>query len=258
MSAEVKVLIKGYTSADSVADLGEELTQPTITLIKDDGLVIIVDPGIIKNQNVLVSALKKHNLSINDVNVVCITHSHLDHYRNVGMFPNAKVLEYFGLWEGNAIHDWNENFSTNINIIRTPGHDYSAITLFVKTDPKSDYPGIIAICGDNFWKENYPERPEDDPFASDCEKLKQSREIILKTADWIIPGHAGIYKNEKKDNYLDQELIIPKKELKNILICKKCKVEMKQSNRCLCRPNLCFRCCECGFDCPACGCSHKK
>jgi len=53
---------------------------------------MVVDPGNLKNKKILVDALKKEGLTIDDVNIVCITHSHLDHYRNIGMFPGAKTL----------------------------------------------------------------------------------------------------------------------------------------------------------------------
>jgi len=113
------------------------------------------------------------------------------------MFPNAKTLEYFGLWDKESVQDWTEDFTSNIKVIRTPGHDYTGISIIVKTGPESEYPGVVAICGDVFWKENYPLTPSDDAYASDYEKLENSRNLILKMADWIIPGHAGIYKNDR-------------------------------------------------------------
>jgi glyoxylase-like metal-dependent hydrolase (beta-lactamase superfamily II) len=87
------------------------------------------------------------------------------------------------------VEDWKEQFTEDIKIIKTPGHDYSCITLLVKTDK-----GTIAICGDVFWKENFPET---DPYASDKEKLKESRKKVLKIADYIVPGHADMYKVKK-------------------------------------------------------------
>lgn len=251
MSAEVKILVEGLTTADSFTESGQERTQPTITLIKDDNFVMVVDPGILEDQQILIDALNKEGLSMNDVNIVCITHSHIDHYRNIGMFPEAKVLEYFGLWAKNSVEDWKEQFSTNVRIIHTPGHDYTSLTLFVTTKD-----GVVAVCGDIFWKENYPKNAEDDVYASNLEKLKESRKIILKTADWIIPGHGAMYKNTPGEPVSKKEAV-KKKESKITIKCKKCKKEMNQNDKCLCRPHLCFRCCECGFDCPACSCSHK-
>jgi len=256
MTAEVKILVEGYTNADSVAESGEERTQPTITLIKDQDLVMVVDPGILDSQHVLVDALKRENLTPEDVDVVCVTHSHIDHYRNIGMFPNAKVLEYYGLWNKQTVETWSEDFTPNIQVLHTPGHDYTGITLFVTTDD-----GVVAICGDVFWKKNYPQNPQDDAFASNPEKLKESRQMVLRMADWIIPGHDGIYKNNKSEELLiEREAAegIKKIEPKITVTCKKCGNQMRQQDKCQCRPYLCFRCCECGLDCNLCSCSHKK
>lgn len=186
--AEVKILIEGYTTADTT-ESGEEKTCPTVSLVKDKDIVMVIDPGVLEDQKMLVDELKTEGLSIDDVNFVCITHSHIDHYRNIGMFPRAKILEYWGLWDKNTAEDWKEQFTENIRIVKTPGHSYDSITLFVETDK-----GIIAVCGDVFWKENFP---EDDPYASDKEKLQESRKKILEMADWIIPGHGKMFKVQK-------------------------------------------------------------
>ena len=186
--AEVKILIEGYTTADT-AEAGEEKTCPTITLVKDKDIVMVVDPGVLEDQKILIDILGKEGLTIDDIDNVCITHSHIDHYRNIGMFPRAKTLEYWGLWNKNTVEDWKEQFTENIQIVKTPGHSYDSITLFIKTDK-----GIIAVCGDVFWKENFP---ENDVYASDKEKLKESRKKILEIADYIIPGHGKMFKVEK-------------------------------------------------------------
>ena len=187
--AEVKILIEGYTTADSVALGGEEKSCSTITLVRDRDIIMVVAPGVLENQKMLVDKLSEEGLSIDDVNVVCITHSHIDHYRNIGMFPEAKSLEYGGLWDGNIAKEWKEQFTENIQIIKTLGHNYDSITLLVKTND-----GIVAICGDVFWKENFP---KDDPCASDKEKLKESRKKVLEVADYIIPGRGKMFKVKK-------------------------------------------------------------
>ena len=94
MAAEVKILVEGRTNYDSVAEIGQESTSPTISLVKDGKIIMVVDPGVLESQQILVDALAKENLAVVDVNLIFITHSHIDHYRNIGMFPNAKVLEF--------------------------------------------------------------------------------------------------------------------------------------------------------------------
>lgn len=180
--AEVKILIKGYTAVEA----GEEKTCPTITLVKDKDIMMVVDPGVLEDQKLLADKLKEEGLGIDDINIVCITHSHIDHYRNIGMFPKAKTLEFYGLWDGQTVDDWQEQFTDDIKIIKTPGHNYDSITLLVKTEQ-----GTIAVCGDVFWKENFP---EDDPYASDKEELKESRKKVLEMAGYVIPGHGGMFK----------------------------------------------------------------
>ncbi|HTY39776.1 MAG TPA: MBL fold metallo-hydrolase [Candidatus Paceibacterota bacterium] len=182
--AEVKILVPGYTTADTAA-ASEEKTCPTITLVRDKDIVMVCDPGVLDSQQILVDALKREGLAVNDVNYVFITHSHIDHYRNVGMFPGAKTLEYFGIWDGGGVKDWEEHFTDDITIIKTPGHNYDGLTLLIKTEK-----GVVAICGDVFWKENYPEK---DIYASDLAKLQESRKKVLQLANFVIPGHAGMY-----------------------------------------------------------------
>ena len=186
----VTVLVQGYTNADSVAVEGnDEKTCATITLVRDKGINMVCDPGVLDSQQILIDALHKEGLAISDVNYVFITHSHIDHYRNIGMFPHAKTLEYWGIWDGGKVEDWKEDFTEDITIIKTPGHNYDGLTLLVKIKN-----GIVAICGDVFWKENAPTH---DPYASDPNKLKASRKKVMQLADFIIPGHAGMYPVKK-------------------------------------------------------------
>ncbi len=182
--AEVKILVEGYISADTGGH-----SCSTIVLVKDKNLKIIVDPGTVPDQNLIKERLKEEGLNVDDINMVFITHSHMDHYRNIGMFPKAKVLDYWGWWEGDVWKKANENVTEDIKVIKTPGHSQDSITFLVKTEK-----GTVAICGDVFWKENFP---EDDPYATDKEKLKESRKKVLEMADWIIPGHGKMYKVKK-------------------------------------------------------------
>lgn len=265
--AEVKVLIEGYTTADSKAGGGEEKTCPTVSLVKDKNIIMVVDPGVLESQQMLINKLEEHGISASDVNYVCITHSHIDHYRNIGMFPDAKTLEYFGIWDKNVSNDWWEAFSDNIRVLKTPGHDDTSITLIVKTEQ-----GQVAVCGDVFWKENYPLI---DAYANNQDKLNESREVVLENADWIVPGHGPMYKVDKTKgehgNGMEIADIIEQKikEVKNIFgktlglksdnkVCRKCKRPFERpEDRCECQEDICFKCCECEEYCGLCNCKHK-
>lgn len=184
---EVKILVQGYTSADKPGK--KERTCPTVTLVRDGRSVIVVDPGTLTNREVLIKALKKEGLSLTDVNTVFLTHSHIDHFANVGMFSKATVVEYFGAWKNDMVKDRPTSLTKNIQILETPGHSFSGLTLLVKTSI-----GTVAVCGDVFWKENYPEV---DKYADNPKKLKASRKKVLRLADYIVPGHAGMFKVKK-------------------------------------------------------------
>jgi len=187
--AEVKVLVAGYTSADSKAKDGIERTCATITLIRDREINMVVDPGLLKDKKILVDALAKEGLKPEDINYIGLTHSHADHFANIGLFPNAKLLEFFGIWYEDMVDDWKEEFTKDIKIIKTPGHANTSISFIVNTSM-----GKVAVVGDVYWKENYP--PED-PYADNAKELAKSRKEILSVADYIVPGHAGMFKVKK-------------------------------------------------------------
>jgi len=177
---KVKILIKGYTAIETNGH-----ACSTITLVQDDKYNIIIDPGTAASQQVIKLALKKEKLNINDINVVFLTHAHTDHYRNIGMFPQAKTLDYWGWWYSDLSKKATPQITKNIKFIKTPGHSFDSLTMLVKTEQ-----GIIAICGDVFWKKNFPKK---DKYASNTKLLQTSRKRILKLADYIIPGHGEIF-----------------------------------------------------------------
>jgi len=179
--AEVKILFLGYYSLVSAGR-----SCPTISLVRDEDLKIIVDPGTVPNQQIIIDKLKAEGLTPDDINIVLITHSHMDHYRNIGMFKNAKGFDYWGWVEGDVFTDYTTPISKDIDIIKTPGHSPLDITMLVKTKE-----GTVAICGDVFWQENFPEK---DPFADNLKILAKSREMVLNSADFIIPGHGEMFK----------------------------------------------------------------
>lgn len=245
--AFVKILVEGYE------DINLSKARSTISLVRDGNIAMVVDPGALDDRQILIDALQKEEMSVEDVNFVCLTHSHIDHYMNIGMFSNAKILEYFGVWDGEKVEDWNENFTDDIQILKTPGHDETGITLFVKTDD-----GVVAVCGDVFWKENYPEL-QMDIYATDIKKLEHSRKLVVEMSHWIIPGHGGIFKTDNGVRLLRVKTgkkLPPEEKVKGV--CRKCRRPFKKvSDKCFCQEWLCYRCCECEPDCNVCNCKHR-
>ncbi len=185
---------------------------PTIVLIQEKEKKIIVDPGAVADQKIISDSLQRLNLSVDDISHVFITHSHLDHYRNVGMFARAEVIDYWGCWRGDCLlsNEWTTdeeftkgNFSENIQVIKTPGHDYSSLSFLVRGEVECNHKkceGIIGICGDIFWREDYPDLNdlEDQTYVTDKKSLIQSRKTLLNNTNYIIPGHGNIFRAKEE------------------------------------------------------------
>lgn len=192
---EVKILIEGYAKKTKSG----WLASPSTVLIRDSGLNILADPG--SNKKLLLKMLDKEELKPKDIDIIFVTHYHLDHTLNIRLFPDCDVLD------GNEINRDDKMFSysgkipkTNVEVIETPGHAHEHASLLVETKI-----GKIAIAGDLFWWRDDEKQETDyeslmnhkDPYVKDEEVLKESRKKILEIADYIIPGHGKMFKVKK-------------------------------------------------------------
>lgn len=179
----VKVLIDGYLENDT----GGVRVCPNIVLIRDKDLIVVVDPGSTPDPKTIAEKLKEEGFVIDDVNIVIVTHGHIDHTCNLGMFRRAKWIDFYGCLKGDLFGKRDNNITENIEIINTPGHSEDSITILVKNTKD----GVIAICGDVFFKENHSGV---DRHATDREKLEESRKLVLSLANYVIPGHGKMFK----------------------------------------------------------------
>lgn len=187
--ATIKILIQGYAREEN----GSEFASSTTTLIRDGDIKVIVDPGM--NRQMLLDALEKENLSTADINYVVLTHYHLDHSLLAGIFENAKVLDNGEIYSFDGkIESHNGKVpGTDIEIIKTPGHDMFHCSVLVDTEKF----GKVAIVADVFWWSDDEKQETDtqsllehvDPYVKNKEELMASRKIVLELADYIIPGH---------------------------------------------------------------------
>jgi len=192
--AEVKVLIEGYDKEEG----DFELASSTTTLIRDEDLKIIVDPGM--NRKLLLEALKKENLSPRDINYVILTHTHPDHCLLTGIFENATVFDDSDTYtfDGKIGEHEDKIPNTGIEIIKTPGHDPFHCSVLVNDDKL----GKVVIASDVIWWADNEEQKTDresimnhkDPYMKDEKQLMESRKRILDIADYIIPGHGKMFK----------------------------------------------------------------
>lgn len=191
---QVKVLVEGYCR--EWGDSGYEESSSS-TLILTDKEKILCDPGA--NWELLKAGLDKENLTPKDIDWIFLSHTHIDHCYNMARFPQAKLFDWQSIYEqdNSRIHG-GEIFGLDVEILKTPGHTTDHTSLLVTT-PK----GIYAVSGDVFWWIEDEEQKTDrqsllekkdpidgvDPYA-----LDDSRKLLLKKADFIIPGHGKIFK----------------------------------------------------------------
>ena len=199
--AEIKILVQGYARPGEGEQEEVELASSTTTLIKEGKWNIIVDPGM--NRKILLEALKKEKLSPSGIDYIVLTHYHLDHSLLTGIFENAIVIDDASIYtfKGEIKDHKGKIPGTNIDIIKTPGHDQFHCSLLVNTNDL----GKVAIVGDVFWwadgeKQEIDEKSlmnHEDPYMKNEKDLKNSRKNVLAVADYIIPGHGKMFKVEK-------------------------------------------------------------
>jgi glyoxylase-like metal-dependent hydrolase (beta-lactamase superfamily II) len=191
---KVKVLIEGYAKNEN----GVELASSSTTLLQENNLNIVVDPGM--NRRLLLESLKAKNLSPKDINYVVLTHTHLDHCFLVSIFENAKVLDNDSIYsaDGKIVSHDGKVPGTDIEIIQTPGHDQFHCSVLTDTEEF----GRVVITGDVFWWKNGEAQETDidklinrkDPYVKNESQLIESRRKVLENADYIIPGHGKMLK----------------------------------------------------------------
>ena len=195
---KVSVLLEGYSYTDAEK---RYRANGTCTLVTGKDNKVLVDTGSPRDKQRLLEKLKQHDVAPEEVNYVVCTHGHVDHVGNLNLFSNAvHMVSHDILQEQDIYVDPPEDFSKgapycidceNIQVISTPGHTHSDISVVVKGTEH----GTVVICGDvfehegddNLWEE-YSEFPD---------KQRKSRKRVLEIADWVVPGHGKMFKADK-------------------------------------------------------------
>lgn len=183
---QVDILIEG-----SMKDVGENRYDAHTTMTFIRGVHnIVVDTGNLGQERELSHALERFGLGSEDIQFVILTHNCPDHHQNNFLFKNATFVDGTSVYGfGSEYYVWQgmeHEIEKGITVVRLPGHTPYDVAVFVETDK-----GVVAVAGDLFfWKDDFEYSSR---FAWDVEKLKKSREEIIKRADFIIPGHGPMF-----------------------------------------------------------------
>jgi glyoxylase-like metal-dependent hydrolase (beta-lactamase superfamily II) len=183
-SAEVHVLHEGYVGLEG----DDERVSGTVTLIVDGEAVIVVDPGMVADRGALLAALAAHGPRQEDVTDVVFSHHHPDHTVNAALFQNARIHDHWAIYQGDRWLDRDAQgavLAPSVRLLRTPGHTSEDISTVASTAD-----GVYA-CTHAWWS---AAGPEEDPLGTDAAALKASRDLLLKVATAIIPGHGAPFR----------------------------------------------------------------
>src|SRR5215469_8156919 len=177
MPARLDVLHSGY-AAERVAS--------TVVLVRDEGVVIVVDPGMVASRAKILDPLGGFGVSPDDVTDVVFSHHHPDHTLNAALFPRARCHDFWAIY---ADDTWTDRpadgfeLSPSVRLMATPGHTAQDITTLVTTGHG------LAACTHLWWSR---EGPAVDPLAEDQELLARSRAKLLALQPaMIMPGHGA-------------------------------------------------------------------
>src|SRR4028119_1867247 len=93
-TARVGGLVEGYARLPHVAG--------TVTLVRDAGRVVVVDPGMVADRDLLLRPLRDLGLRPEDVTYVVVSHHHLDHTVNIALFPVVPLHDVQSVIEGDV------------------------------------------------------------------------------------------------------------------------------------------------------------
>lgn len=179
MTARLDVIVEGYA---------DERVAGTVTVIRDGNAVIVVDPGMVADRSRILDPLTALGIGVDDVTDVVFSHHHPDHTLHAALFPRARFHDFQAIYHGDAWEDRPaEGYAVgpNTTLLETRGHTDQDISTVVQTDA-----GTVVLT--HLWWS--AEGPMEDPFATDADVLRRSRQRILALAPvQIIPGHGPAF-----------------------------------------------------------------
>ncbi|MDR3127919.1 MAG: MBL fold metallo-hydrolase [Bifidobacteriaceae bacterium] len=201
MTVEIDVLYNGFPGTASNSFLG----WSSITLLRSQDRLCLVDTGAHGARLWLIQALKNRGLECRDIDFVFLTHLHFDHADNVSLFPQA--IFYFSKAEWNYANNLNDpvveegvlpllktfdkvllekdgqEIMPGVYSLMTPGHTPGSSSLLV-----DGLNGKTVITGDAV--KNLIELATGNVAMTQSIKTSQkSIKKIKALAKWVVPGH---------------------------------------------------------------------
>jgi glyoxylase-like metal-dependent hydrolase (beta-lactamase superfamily II) len=179
-TARLDVLVEGYARTPHVAG--------TVSLVRDEDRIVIVDPGMVADRDLILRPLRELGVRPEDVTDVVVSHHHLDHTVNIALFPVVPVHDFQSVIEGDVFTQRPADglqLTPSIRLLATPGHTPQDLTTLVGTADD-------VIAATHLWWTQ--DGPADDPYSPDRDELRWQRERVLDLATMILPGHGAPFR----------------------------------------------------------------
>lgn len=160
----------------------------TVSLIRDGDRVIVVDPGMVADRDLILDPLRELGVRPQDITDIVISHHHPDHTVNIALFPVVPVHDFQWVIHGDVMETRDADgleLTPSVRLLATPGHTPQDVTTLVGT------PEDVNAITHLWWT---AEGPADDPYAPDRELLREQRERILGVASVVVPGHGASFR----------------------------------------------------------------
>jgi glyoxylase-like metal-dependent hydrolase (beta-lactamase superfamily II) len=179
-TARLDVLVEGYVRMPHVAG--------TVSLVRDADRIVVVDPGMVADRELILRPLRDLGVRPEDVTDVVVSHHHLDHTVNVALFPVVPVHDFQSVIEGDTFTRRAADgvqLTPSIRLLATPGHTPQDITTLVGT------PDDVVALTHLWWTED---GPADDPYSDDRDLLRRQRERVLDLATLVVCAHGAPFR----------------------------------------------------------------
>ena len=183
------MLIKGTHVMEEVEG-GTNIVDHTgsVTLIQNGQSNILIDVGGRGRLAEIQKGLAERGLKEDNIDLIILTHFHLDHAFNISAFPKARVIGWNHEWKAGStfrfkdIEAW--KVAENISILPTPGHTPEHISVVAEIGNNKK----VIIAGDAI-NHKYADTRKIAAYAFDVNLYQQNADKILSLADKILVGH---------------------------------------------------------------------
>ncbi|CCD65330.1 Metallo-beta-lactamase domain-containing protein [Caenorhabditis elegans] len=166
-----------------------------ITLVNDNGYIVLIDTGASSDTERLLHSLAKESVTLDQIDSVVITHASPGHMGNMNFFAQKPILYHSMEYIGRHVTPTElkerpyRKLSGNVEVWKTPGHTQHDLSVLVHN--VAGY-GTMAIVGDLIPSEHLLSEKRDvmiEEGVWDNAIKRQNANLIVCMADWIVPGH---------------------------------------------------------------------